>query len=97
MVGQPNDIVINRDFVDGMERGEGSSSQDEKLKEKDSQTPSTDDVQRNVAGGSPEGAEPPDGTDIVSVWDEGRHRVIERRKGPGEEVRASSLSKLFRS
>jgi sodium/hydrogen antiporter len=29
----------------------------------------------------------PDGTDTVSEWQEGSHKVIERRTGPGEEVR----------
>ncbi|KAH8813534.1 Sodium/hydrogen exchanger family-domain-containing protein [Flagelloscypha sp. PMI_526] len=29
---------------------------------------------------------PPDGTANVQIWDEGPHRIIERRKGPGEEV-----------
>ena len=30
----------------------------------------------------------PDGDDILQEWKEGPHRVIERRAGPGEEVRA---------
>lgn len=34
----------------------------------------------------PTGEEPPDGTDIVSEWQEGPHRVVERRAGPGEDV-----------
>ncbi len=34
----------------------------------------------------PEGEEPVDGTDIISEWQEGPHRVVERRAGPGEEV-----------
>ncbi|KAF5391889.1 hypothetical protein D9757_001639 [Collybiopsis confluens] len=34
----------------------------------------------------PEGEEPPDGVEVLSEWQEGPHRVIERRKGPGEEV-----------
>ncbi|KAK1223104.1 hypothetical protein PQX77_014032 [Marasmius sp. AFHP31] len=34
----------------------------------------------------PPGETPPDGDEIVSEWQEGPHRVIERRKGPGEEV-----------
>ncbi|KAF7360148.1 Na-H-Exchanger domain-containing protein [Mycena venus] len=38
------------------------------------------------AGLRPEGDVPPDGTEIVSEWQEGHHRIIERRAGPGEEV-----------
>ncbi|KIK63818.1 hypothetical protein GYMLUDRAFT_40904 [Collybiopsis luxurians FD-317 M1] len=34
----------------------------------------------------PPGEDPPDGTEIMSEWQEGPHRVIERRAGPGEEV-----------
>ena len=29
----------------------------------------------------------PDGTEVYAEWKEGPHRVIERRTGPGEEVR----------
>ncbi|KAF7319863.1 Na+ H+ exchanger 1 [Mycena kentingensis (nom. inval.)] len=38
------------------------------------------------AGVRPEGDLPPDGRSVVAEWQEGRHRVIERRTGPGEEV-----------
>ncbi|KAJ4480442.1 Sodium/hydrogen exchanger family-domain-containing protein [Lentinula edodes] len=34
----------------------------------------------------PPGEEPPDGIETLSEWQEGPHRVIERRAGPGEEV-----------
>ncbi|KAJ3900872.1 hypothetical protein F5879DRAFT_992479 [Lentinula edodes] len=34
----------------------------------------------------PSGEEPPDGIETLSEWQEGPHRVIERRAGPGEEV-----------
>jgi hypothetical protein len=30
---------------------------------------------------------PPDGTDRTTEWREGPHKIIERRRGPGEEVR----------
>ncbi|KAJ7061635.1 Sodium/hydrogen exchanger family-domain-containing protein [Mycena amicta] len=36
--------------------------------------------------GMPEGEVPPDGEELVSEWQEGPHRIIERRAGPGEEV-----------
>ncbi|KAF8905656.1 hypothetical protein CPB85DRAFT_1437194 [Mucidula mucida] len=45
----------------------------------------------------PTGEEPPDGTDIVSEWQEGPHRVVERRAGPGEDVgRSRGSQKLWR-
>ncbi|KAJ6779278.1 Sodium/hydrogen exchanger family-domain-containing protein [Mycena vulgaris] len=39
-----------------------------------------------AAGTRPEGDVPPDGEELVSEWQEGHHRIIERRAGPGEEV-----------
>ncbi|KAJ6557900.1 Sodium/hydrogen exchanger family-domain-containing protein [Mycena capillaripes] len=38
------------------------------------------------AGLRPEGDVPPDGDELISEWQEGHHRIIERRAGPGEEV-----------
>ncbi|KAJ7445112.1 Sodium/hydrogen exchanger family-domain-containing protein [Mycena latifolia] len=38
------------------------------------------------AGMRPEGDVPPDGEELVTEWQEGHHRIIERRAGPGEEV-----------
>ncbi len=35
------------------------------------------------------GQEPSDGTEMISEWKEGSHRVIERRTGPGSDVRLS--------
>jgi len=32
----------------------------------------------------------PDGTEVAAEWKEGPHRIIERRIGPGEEVRLLS-------
>jgi hypothetical protein len=89
MVGQAGEIVINRDRLDGMERGESLSPDEKAVKgEKDaSGTPSVEDLKKAVEGGqAPEGDQPPDGTEVISEWQEGRHRVIERRAGPGEEV-----------
>lgn len=42
--------------------------------------------------GSEEGTEqtPPDGTESVMEWREGSDKIIERRAGPGEEVRLSA-------
>ncbi|KAJ7078010.1 Sodium/hydrogen exchanger family-domain-containing protein [Mycena belliarum] len=39
-----------------------------------------------AAGTRPEGDVPPDGSETVTEWQEGHHRIIERRAGPGEEV-----------
>ncbi|KAJ6487699.1 Sodium/hydrogen exchanger family-domain-containing protein [Mycena sanguinolenta] len=48
---------------------------------------SRDDEKDEVeAGLRPEGDVPPDGEELVSEWQEGHHRIIERRAGPGEEV-----------
>ncbi|KAK7044881.1 Na-H-exchanger domain-containing protein [Favolaschia claudopus] len=48
---------------------------------------SHDEKEKEVEEGlRPEGDVPPDGEEIVSEWQEGPHRVIERRAGPGEEV-----------
>jgi NhaP-type Na+/H+ or K+/H+ antiporter len=48
---------------------------------------SRDEEKEDVeAGLRPEGDVPPDGEELVSEWQEGHHRIIERRAGPGEEV-----------
>ncbi|KAF8162510.1 Sodium/hydrogen exchanger family-domain-containing protein [Mycena galopus ATCC 62051] len=48
-------------------------------------TPGSRDEKEEVEMG-PEGEVPPDGEDLISEWQEGHHRIIERRAGPGEEV-----------
>ena len=87
-----HDIVINRDI----ERGEGTMQGDE--------TPPTEKVVESGSSqtqtqveGSPtrESGEdmreenPPDGKEVVAEWKEGPHNVIEKRAGPGEEVRSA--------
>ncbi|KAF7304120.1 Na+ H+ exchanger 1 [Mycena indigotica] len=37
------------------------------------------------------GETPPDGETVLAEWQEGHHRVIERRAGPGEEVKVEVL------
>ncbi|KAK0187595.1 Sodium/hydrogen exchanger family-domain-containing protein [Armillaria mellea] len=108
MVSRVEDIVINRDHVDEMERGEmtpeektdadssptdGSapatlSQKDEHEVEKEKDTIQKADEKEKVEGSlhMPEGEEPPDGRETVSEWQEGPHKIIERRAGPGEEV-----------
>ncbi|KAJ7359703.1 Sodium/hydrogen exchanger family-domain-containing protein [Mycena albidolilacea] len=49
-------------------------------------TGSRDEKEDLEAGLRPEGDVPPDGEELVSEWQEGHHRIIERRAGPGEEV-----------
>ncbi|KAJ7174168.1 Sodium/hydrogen exchanger family-domain-containing protein [Mycena crocata] len=46
------------------------------------------------AGERPEGDVPPDGDEIVSEWQEGPHRIIERRAGPGEEVHVEVIRNI---
>ncbi|KAI5836323.1 hypothetical protein K523DRAFT_340384 [Schizophyllum commune Tattone D] len=79
-VNRGEDVVINRDRDDVMERGELE-------KEADSEPSS---ATRTTAGepekGPPTPEMPPDGDDVLSEWQEGRDTVIERRAGPGEEV-----------
>ncbi|KAJ7585198.1 Sodium/hydrogen exchanger family-domain-containing protein [Mycena floridula] len=83
------DIVINRDAVDEMERGdlqiekleETESGSENKLKDSEiSEKTKVEDTD------GPTGEVPPDGDDIVQEWQEGSHTIIERRAGPGEEV-----------
>ncbi|KAL1741428.1 Sodium/hydrogen exchanger family-domain-containing protein [Schizophyllum fasciatum] len=79
-VDRGEDVVINRDRDDAMERGE--------LEKEEESEPSS--ATRTTAGepekGPPTPEMPPDGDDVLSEWQEGRNTVIERRAGPGEEV-----------
>ena len=88
-----HDIVINRDA--DLERGETTVGGDE--------TPPTEKVSgtgssptdTQTEGGSPvqergddcREENPPDGKEVVAEWKEGPHNIVERRGGPGEEVR----------
>ncbi|KAI3612755.1 na+ h+ exchanger 1 [Moniliophthora roreri] len=98
-VARGEDIVINRDperqgrdVVDGMERGEltpgteKSPTSSTDMDEKEATTKRTSGSPHGHAEILPEGETPPDGAEMLSEWQEGPHRVIERRKGPGEEV-----------
>ena len=74
-------IVINRDGARGDAESttpvSASTSQDEKHADEH------DAAERGERGAG----NPPDGTETVAEWKEGPHRVIERRQGPGTEVR----------
>ncbi len=119
MVSRGEDIVINRDHVDEMERGEMTPEEktDVESSPTDGSAPATlsqkddhevgkgkDTIQKaeekeRVEGSlhMPEGEEPPDGRGTVSEWQEGPHKIIERRAGPGEEVRLITMDDSLRS
>lgn len=40
--------------------------------------------------------EPPDGSENLSEWKEGKYHVLERRTGPGEDIYSFSRSSLNR-
>ncbi|KZP23388.1 hypothetical protein FIBSPDRAFT_461868 [Athelia psychrophila] len=101
-VDRPEDIVINRDSV--MERGELEPDEklaveSSPTKERASDEGSSEET-KYVGGeaGSRDEAENeermkeeniPDGKETVSEWQEGPHKIVERRAGPGEEVSRS--------
>ena len=82
IVERGEDIVVNRDETPTTV----ASSQDEKHMDEH------DAAERGERGAG----NPPDGTETVAEWKEGSHRVIERRSGPGEEVRAPASCPLDR-
>lgn len=105
LVTRPEDIVINRDRISEMEKGEAgtpaeSSGTTSKRTSVGTVVPpavtdarSTDVVEedRVSPSGTLTGEElakenPPDGSETELEWREGPHKVIERRRGPGEEV-----------
>ncbi|KAF9267003.1 hypothetical protein L218DRAFT_895138 [Marasmius fiardii PR-910] len=97
IVTDRGEIVVNRDdhhardMVDEMERGQLTPVEKSSMYEKrsDEKVESEEEEPHHPSDKGevlPEGEEPPDGEEIVSEWQEGPHRVIERRKGPGEEV-----------
>ncbi|KAJ7764107.1 Sodium/hydrogen exchanger family-domain-containing protein [Mycena maculata] len=63
-------VVVNRDHEADRGRGDGAGERGGPVE----------------AGTRAEGDVPPDGEELVSEWQEGHHRIIERRAGPGEEV-----------
>jgi len=99
-VERAEDIVINRDPVNLMERGQAVAAAKDGLTEttgldedeKGDRLPREDSADADtlaVAMTKPEEAKAdnvPDGMEVLAEWKEGPHRIIERRIGPGEEV-----------
>lgn len=70
------------------QRGEGSAVSDEKAEESPTTSREQDEYARTEEGGGDvRGETPPDGTEVMAEWKEGHDRIVERRAGPGEEVR----------
>ncbi|KAH9954957.1 Sodium/hydrogen exchanger family-domain-containing protein, partial [Russula dissimulans] len=99
-VERAEDVVINRDIANLVERGQASEAVKDGLTdttgleedEKRDRLPREDSADADtltVATTKPEEAKAdnvPDGMEIFAEWKEGPHRIIERRIGPGEEV-----------
>lgn len=101
-VERAEDVVINRDPANMMERGladakdgptTGASASvapgDEKRGSTVLREDNADGDTLTVAVAETEEAKAdnePDGTEVFAEWKEGPHRIIERRTGPGEEV-----------
>ena len=64
--------------------GEGSTDA-----EKDGASASSQDQTQDDQNADMREEVPPDGTETVQEWREGDHRIVEKRGGPGEEVRSS--------
>ena len=105
-VERAEDVVVNRDPVDIIERGQAAERAKDGLTSKPPETMGFDEDEKRgraiprvnsadtdaltVAVTEPEEAKAdnvPDGTGVLAEWKEGPHRIIERRAGPGEEVR----------
>lgn len=81
------EIVINRDREDAMERGVIPAS--ESVTEKDASDSSREQEEADVRrpdGTNVRDENPPDGEATEEEWREGPHRIVEKRAAPGEEV-----------
>ena len=100
-VERAEDVVINRDPANMIERGQAGEGAKDGLStrpsmtvgpEEDSALPPEDSADADaltVAMTEPEEAKldnAPDSIEAFAEWKEGPHRIIERRTGPGEEV-----------
>lgn len=79
-ISRGEDIVINRDDND-LERGEKSGSETPRETEPNEKSDT-------LAEEETKDENLPDGSDKVTEWKEGPHRIIEKRDSPGEEVSA---------
>ncbi|KAF8894198.1 Sodium/hydrogen exchanger family-domain-containing protein, partial [Gymnopilus junonius] len=109
MVSRAEDVVVNRDPGADLERGDSvleKEKQDEE-KEQEQELGSSSGTTAAESVHTMEGVEeemegsglsaPPDGPEQVREWMEGNQKVIERRSGPGDDVRVfASFSSLHR-
>lgn len=96
-----HDIVINRDS--DMERGDATVNGDETPPTEKAPGSDTSPTQTTKEGEEPspqreEGdfreENPPDGREVIAEWKEGPHNIVEKRAGPGEEVRLALIAHL---
>ncbi|KAG6331589.1 hypothetical protein ID866_7498, partial [Astraeus odoratus] len=96
-VTRGEDIVINRDPVSAMEKGELSmdtssvdGAETEEIVQEGRVSPSTTLTEGDIAKENP-----PDGSERTLEWKEGAHKVIERRGGPGQEVEVEVIRNAY--
>lgn len=87
-----HDIVINRDSDiergDATVRGDETPPNEKSAGSGSSQTQTADDPSPKREDGTDFREENlPDGSEVIAEWKEGPHNIIEKRAGPGEEVR----------
>lgn len=81
------EIVINRDREDAMERGVIPESESVTEKEPSDSSRERDDAEaRRPDGTNMRDENLPDGEETEEEWREGAHRIVEKRAAPGEEV-----------
>jgi len=93
------DVVINRDPISTMEKGEGAVSiVESKRNLQPSEEGGPDVIEESRFSPTATLAEeesmkedPPDGTETALEWREGSHKIIEKRGGPGQEVSRPSI------
>ncbi|KZT73873.1 hypothetical protein DAEQUDRAFT_761825 [Daedalea quercina L-15889] len=86
-VREGEEIVINRDREDAMERGALPSAEESVTEKENSESSQERDAEARRPDGTDLRSENvPDGDELEEEWREGPHRIVERRAGPGEEV-----------
>ncbi|PCH40212.1 hypothetical protein WOLCODRAFT_116887 [Wolfiporia cocos MD-104 SS10] len=98
------EIIINRDSEmergmlsphEKLRRGDQDSSTLQDEKEEGSSSRSQDESAMRQDGTDMREQNIPDGGEVVQEWQEGPHRIIERRAGPGEEVEVEVQENAF--